>query len=233
MAHAFEVADSQSTLFDALLRASRRFGPRKPILEDQERRPLSYTDLIRASFALGKKIADLTSAGETVGLLLPSSAGGVVTVFALHAYGRVPAMLNFTAGLRNLRAAVKLAGVKRVLTSHRFIEQGKLHDLVDALEERCAITYLEDVRASIGTGDRLRALTASLLPKAFRAKLKPSDPGVVLFTSGSFGAPRGVVLSHANILANVAQVASHIDLDPAWVMFNPLPIFHCFGLTAG
>jgi len=233
MAHAFEIADSQSTLFDALLGASRRFGPRKPILEDQERRPLSYTDLIRASFALGRKIADLTSAGETVGLLLPSSAGGVVTVFALHAYGRIPAMLNFTAGLRNLRAAVRLAGVKRVLTSHRFIEQGKLHDLIDALEERCEITYLEDVRAGIGTVDRVRALTSSLFPKQFSARLKPSDPGVVLFTSGSFGAPRGVVLSHANILANVAQVAAHIDLDPAWVMFNPLPIFHCFGLTAG
>jgi acyl-[acyl-carrier-protein]-phospholipid O-acyltransferase/long-chain-fatty-acid--[acyl-carrier-protein] ligase len=142
-------------------------------------------------------------------------------------------MLNFTAGLRNLRAAVRLAGVKRVLTSHRFIEQGKLHDLIDALEERCEITYLEDVRAGIGTVDRLRALTASLFPKRFSARLKPSDPGVVLFTSGSFGAPRGVVLSHANILANVAQVAAHIDLDPGWVMFNPLPIFHCFGLTAG
>jgi len=233
MAHAFEIADSQSTLFDALLRAAKRYGPRKLILEDQERRPLSYVDLIRASFALGRKIAGVTAPGETVGLLLPSSAGGVVTVFALHAYGRVPAMLNFTAGLRNLRAAVKLADVKRVLTSHRFIEQGKLHDLVDALEERCEITYLEDVRASIGTVDRLRALAASLLPQQARARLKPSDPGVVLFTSGSFGAPRGVVLSHANILANVAQVAAHIDLDPSWVMFNPLPIFHCFGLTAG
>jgi acyl-[acyl-carrier-protein]-phospholipid O-acyltransferase/long-chain-fatty-acid--[acyl-carrier-protein] ligase len=233
MAHAFQIADSRTTLFDALLRAARQFGPGKPILEDQERRPLSYVDLIRASFALGGKIAGLTAPGETVGLLLPSSAGGVVTVFALHAYGRIPAMLNFTAGLRNLRAAVKLAGVKRVLTSHRFIEQGKLHDLIDALEERCEITYLEDLRAGIGTIDRLRALTASLLPAQFRARLKPSDPGVVLFTSGSFGAPRGVVLSHANILANVAQVAAHIDLDPAWVMFNPLPIFHCFGLTAG
>lgn len=233
MAHAFEIADSRSTLFDALLRAARRFGPRKPILEDQERRPLSYVDLIRASFALGRKIANVTAPGETVGLLLPSSAGGVVTVFALHAYGRVPAMLNFTAGIRNLRAAVKLAEVKRVLTSHRFIEQGKLHDLIDALEERCEITYLEDVRASIGTVDRLRALAASLVPWQARARLKPSDPGVVLFTSGSFGAPRGVVLSHANILANVAQVAAHIDLDPDWVLFNPLPIFHCFGLTAG
>ncbi len=233
MARAFNIKDSRSTLFDALLAAARRFGGKKAILEDQERKPLTYTDLIRASFALGHKISQITAPGDTVGLLLPSSTAGIVTVFGLHAFGRVPAMLNFSAGLRNLRAAVKLAGVKRVLTSHRFIEQGKLHDLIDALEERCEITYLEDLRAKIDTADRLRALAASLFPHRFRARLKPSDPAVVLFTSGSFGAPRGVVLSHANILANVAQVAAHIDLDTNWVWFNPLPIFHCFGLTAG
>ncbi len=233
MARAFNVKDSRSTLFDALLAAARRFGGKKAILEDQERKPLTYTDLIRASFALGHKISQITAPGDTVGLLLPSSNAGVVTVFGLHAFGRVPAMLNFSAGLRNLRAAVKLAGVKRVLTSHRFIEQGKLHDLIDALEERCEITYLEDLRAKIDTTDRLRALAASFFPHQFSTRLKPSDPAVVLFTSGSFGAPRGVVLSHANILANVAQVAANIDLDTDWVWFNPLPIFHCFGLTAG
>ncbi len=220
-------------VFDALVEAGRRFGMGKAILEDQERHPLSYTDLIRASFALGRKIAAMTNKGERVGVLLPSSAGATVTFFALHAFGRVPAMLNFTAGIRNLRAAVKLAGVRRVLTSHRFIEQGKLHDVVDALEQTCAITYLEDVRRRIGTADRLHAFAAGLAPKRFSARLPSEDPAVILFTSGSFGAPKGVVLSHRNILANVAQVAAHIDLDPDWVMFNPLPVFHCFGLTGG
>ena len=233
MSRAFDSADANRSIFDALLDAARRFGPRKPILEDQERNPLSYTDLIRASFALGRKLAAVTSKGEHVGVLLPSSSAAAVTFFALHAFGRTPAMLNFTAGIRNLRAAVKLAKVKRVLTSHRFIEQGKLHDIVDALEATCAITYLEDVRAGIGPLDRAYALAASLSPKRFRAESKPDDPAVILFTSGSFGAPRGVVLSQRNILANVAQIAAHIDLDPAWVMFNPLPVFHCFGLTGG
>jgi acyl-[acyl-carrier-protein]-phospholipid O-acyltransferase/long-chain-fatty-acid--[acyl-carrier-protein] ligase len=223
----------RTTLFDALLDAAAKYGARKPILEDQERRPLSYTDLIRASFALGRKIAAVTRPGETVGVLLPSSAGAVVTIFALAAIGRVPAMLNFTAGLRNLRGAVKLAGVTRVLTSHRFVEQGKMHDIIDTLEAGCTITYLEDLRATIGTADRLYALVASLLPRRFRASLSPDDRAVVLFTSGSFGTPRGVVLTHANILANAAQVARHIALDPDWVFFNPLPVFHCFGLTAG
>ncbi len=228
-----DTALTGGVIFDALLDAAKTYGASKPILEDQERSPLSYTDVIRASFALGRKIAGLTKPGERVGVLLPSSSGAAVTFFALQAYGRVPAMLNFTAGLRNIRAAVKLAGVTRVLTSHRFIEQGKLHDIVDALEERCAITYLEDVRKTIGTADRLRALAASLFARQARTKLSLSDPAVILFTSGSFGAPRGVVLTQANLVANAEQVARHISLDPAWVFFNPLPVFHCFGLTAG
>jgi acyl-[acyl-carrier-protein]-phospholipid O-acyltransferase/long-chain-fatty-acid--[acyl-carrier-protein] ligase len=220
-------------VFDALLDAARRFGARKPILEDQERRPLTYTDLIRASFALGRKIAAMTQPGERVGVLLPSSSAAVVTFFGLHAFGRIPAMLNFTAGIRNLRAAAKLSGIKRVLTSHRFVEQGKLHDIVDALEESCSITYLEEVRETIGGLDRLRAALDAAMARTARAPVKADDPAVILFTSGSFGAPRGVALSHANLIANVAQVAAHIDLDPRWVMFNPLPVFHCFGLTGG
>jgi acyl-[acyl-carrier-protein]-phospholipid O-acyltransferase/long-chain-fatty-acid--[acyl-carrier-protein] ligase len=233
MQREFNLAKTRRPLFDALVEAAHAYGPKKPILEDQERNPLTYTDLIRAAFALGRKIAAVTQKGERVGVLLPTSAGGVVTFFALHAFGRVPVMLNFTAGLRNLRAAVKLAGVSRVLSSHRFVEQGKLHDAIDALDDTCQITYLEDVRASIGLPDRLFALAASLAPRRFRVATSPDDPAVVLFTSGSFGTPRGVVLTQANMLANAAQIAAHIELDPAWVFFNPLPIFHCFGLTAG
>ncbi len=230
---AFDAQASQKAVFDALVDARAEYGAKKLILEDQERNPLSYTDLIRAAFALGRKIAAITDVGEHVAILLPSSVGVVITFFGLHAFGRVPTMLNFTAGLRNIRAACELAGVKRVLTSHRFIEQAKLHDIIDLLEPMAEVTYLEDLRATIGLRDKLVAAAASAFPKAFRKPARPSDPGVVLFTSGSFGAPRGVVLSQANLTANVAQIASHIRLDPAWVMFNPLPTFHCFGLTGG
>jgi acyl-[acyl-carrier-protein]-phospholipid O-acyltransferase/long-chain-fatty-acid--[acyl-carrier-protein] ligase len=233
VARPFHPRQAEISLFDALVDAARAHGADKPILEDQERRPISYKDLIRASFALGRKLAAMTKPGEHVGVLLPSSQAAVVTFFALHAFGRIPTMLNFTAGLRNLRAACELAGVKRVLTSHRFIEQGKLHDLIDALEPLAAITYLEEVRASIGLPDKLFAAAAALVPKQVRARTQPGDPGVILFTSGSFGAPRGVVLTHSNLVANVMQIAAHIDLDPAWVMFNPLPVFHSFGLTGG
>ena len=229
----FDSGATQISLFDALVAASRKHGARKPILEDQERNPLSYLDLIRAAFALGRKIAGFTRKGERVGVMLPSSVGGVVTFFALHAYGRTPTMLNFTAGIRNLKAACELAGVKTVLTSHRFVEQGKLHDLVDALETLTKVVYLEDLRRTVGLADRLYAAAAGAMPRRFRVATKPSDPGVILFTSGSFGSPKGVVLSQANLVANTRQIATHIAMDPAWVFFNPLPIFHCFGLTGG
>lgn len=230
---AFDSATAQSTVFDALIAASRKYGQKKLILEDQERNPLSYLDLIRGAFALGKKIAAFTKKGERVGVMLPSSVGGVVTFFALHAFGRVPCMLNFTAGIRNLKAACELAGVKTVLTSHRFVEQGKLHDLIDALETLTNVVYLEDVRKTVGLSDKLFAAAAGALPKQFRMPLDPSEPGVILFTSGSFGAPRGVVLSHSNLVANARQIEGLFPMNRDWVWFNPLPIFHCFGLTAG
>lgn len=230
---AYDARDGQKPLFDALIDARDKYGAKKPILEDQDRNPLSYTDLIRASFALGRKIAAMTKAGEHVGVLLPSGSGAVVTFFALHAFGRVPTMLNFTAGLRNLKAACQLADVKIVLTAHKFIELGKLHDVIDAIETKAKVVYLEDVRGTIGLPDKLFAAAAGLFPRQFRAHAKPSDKGVVLFTSGSFGAPRGVVLTQANLVSNAVQVAAHIELDPDWVFFNPLPVFHCFGLTGG
>ena len=233
MSQSFDIRQTQMSLFDALLAAARKYGAKKQILEDQERTPLSYTGLIRAAFALGRKIGGFTRKGERVGVMLPSSSAGVVTFFALHAYGRVPTMLNFTAGIRNLKAACELAGVKTVLTSHRFVEQGKLHDLIDALETLTTVVYLEDVRRTIGLPDKLFAAAAGAFPTQFRVATKPNDIGVILFTSGSFGAPKGVVLSQANLIANCRQIAQHIPLNPDWVFFNPLPIFHCFGLTGG
>ena len=133
MARAYDPLAGDRAIFDALIDARDKYGAKKPILEDQERNPLSYTDLIRAAFALGRKIAGMTEKGERVAVLLPSSVGVVVTFFALHAFGRVPVMLNFTAGIRNLRLACKTAGVRRILTAHRFINQGKLEDLIDRI----------------------------------------------------------------------------------------------------
>lgn len=229
---ALEAKVYDESLFDALIDARARYGD-KEILEDQDRHPLTYTGLIRASFVLGRKIAAMTQPGERVGVLLPSSAGVVVTFFGLHAFGRVPVMLNFTSGEANLKAALKTAGVSKILSAKRFVTQAKLDDLMTALGEVAEIVWLDDVRKTIGLADKLYGLSAGMAPRRFRVKTDPDSPGVVLFTSGSFGAPKGVVLSQKNLVANARQVAAHIDLKPEWVMFNPLPTFHCFGLTGG
>ena len=222
----------EETIFDALIAAREKYGD-KEILEDQDRKPLNYTGLIRAAFVLGRKIADMTAPGERVGILLPSSMGVVVTYYGLHAHGRVPVMLNFTSGEANIKAAIKASGLKKILTAKRFVTQAKLDDLLDDLATVAEIVWLDDVRKTIGLPDKVYGLMAGLMPKRFRVKTDPSSPGVVLFTSGSFGAPKGVVLSQWNLVANCRQVAQHIDLDPDWIVLNPLPTFHCFGLTGG
>ncbi|GAA0214991.1 acyl-[acyl-carrier-protein]-phospholipid O-acyltransferase/long-chain-fatty-acid--[acyl-carrier-protein] ligase [Brevundimonas nasdae] len=232
MRQALDPSLYEASLIDALIEARSRFGD-KEILEDQDRHPLTYTGLIRAAFVLGRKIANMTEKGDRVAILLPSSMGVVVTFFGLHAHGRVPVMLNFTAGETNLKAAIKASGVKKVLTAKRFIEQAKLDDLVKELSTVAEVVWLDDVRKTIGLADKLYGLAAGAAPKRFRVKTDPDAPGVVLFTSGSFGTPKGVVLSQKNLVANARQVAAHIDLKPDWVMFNPLPTFHCFGLTGG
>jgi acyl-[acyl-carrier-protein]-phospholipid O-acyltransferase / long-chain-fatty-acid--[acyl-carrier-protein] ligase len=229
----FVAAQGRRTLFAALVDACDRHGRRTKIIEDPDRRPLSYTDLIRAAFALGRRLGQIASPREHVGVLLPTSVGVVVTVFALHATGRIPVMLNFTAGARNVRFACGAAGVRRILSSRRFIGQGRLEELVEDLSSVADITYLEDIRAQIDALDRAYAALAGALPRRFAVRGDPDDIAVILFTSGSFGAPKGVALSHANLLSNVAQVAAHIPLDPHWVWFNPLPAFHSFGLTGG
>jgi acyl-[acyl-carrier-protein]-phospholipid O-acyltransferase/long-chain-fatty-acid--[acyl-carrier-protein] ligase len=222
----------EETVFDALISAREKFGD-KEILEDIDRNPLTYTGLIRAAFVLGRKIADMTQPGERVGILLPSSSGVVVTYFGLHAHGRVPVMLNFTSGVSNIKAAIKAAGLKKVLSAKRFINQAKLEDLMEELGKVAEIVWLDDVRKTIGLQDKLYGLMAGMMPRKFRVKTDPHSTGVILFTSGSFGTPKGVVLSQWNLVANVRQGSQFIELKPEWVMFNPLPTFHCFGLTGG
>jgi acyl-[acyl-carrier-protein]-phospholipid O-acyltransferase/long-chain-fatty-acid--[acyl-carrier-protein] ligase len=240
----FDPASSRDTIFGALVKASRRFGRSRPILEDPERAPLSYARLILAAFVLGARLTRGTARGEALGVLLPNVNAAAIVVLGLAAYGRVCAMLNFTAGLANLRSAVATARVRTVITSRRFVEQGKLDEVIAGLAAGegnaggIRVLYLEDVRAAITSLEKLAGVLRAALPATvhrFHAA-RPDDAAVILFTSGSEGRPKGVVLSHANLLANIHQVEAHIGvppLDDSQVMLNPLPVFHSLGLTGG
>src|SRR6185436_21157322 len=232
---AYDPRNAEIAVFPALLAARKEYGGRKIALHDADDRKLSYDDIIRAAFALGSALKRGTRRGEAVGVMLPTGAGAVITFFALNAYGRVPAMVNFTAGPRNVRAAMKAAKVRKIATAHAFIEKAELGPLVDELRNDVEFVYLEDVRKDLSTSDKAAGALGPVVPWAFTAKLNPHAPAVILFTSGTEGDPKGVVLSHFNIVANVHQVLAHVPealgLDD--VLFNPLPTFHCFGPTAG
>jgi acyl-[acyl-carrier-protein]-phospholipid O-acyltransferase/long-chain-fatty-acid--[acyl-carrier-protein] ligase len=142
-------------------------------------------------------------------------------------------MLNFSTGAAAAQAACRAAQISLVLTSRRFIEKAKLEPLVGAIANDATVLYLEDVRAEIGVARRIVALTRALIARPRRDRARANDPAVVLFTSGSEGTPKGVVLSHRNLLANRHQLASVVDISPADVVLNALPVFHSFGLTGG
>jgi acyl-[acyl-carrier-protein]-phospholipid O-acyltransferase / long-chain-fatty-acid--[acyl-carrier-protein] ligase len=221
---------SDITLFEALgqARATRDTG--KPIVRDAQNVALSYRKLIQSAQVLGAKLAPLSPPDSAVGILLPNSVGVAVVFFALQTIGRVPAMLNFTAGSGNLALACKAAQVNVVLTSRAFVERARLEPLIDALSNEVSIVYLDDIRTDITLADKLRG---ALLGSRPQVRSRPWDPAVILFTSGSEGTPKGVVLSHRNIMANAAQALARVDANSSDLVFNVLPAFHSFGLTGG
>src|ERR1700681_1730883 len=167
---------------------------------------------------------------RAIGVMLPNSNGAIVTILALMSAGRVPAMINFTAVAANILAACRAAQIDTILSFRAFIEKGKLTRLVAAIEGEVRIVYLEDIRASVTFADRLRGLLNAEKPLVPR---KADDWAAILFTSGSEGTPKGVVLSHRNMMANTAQAAARIDFGRQDKVFNVLPVFHSFGLTVG
>jgi len=229
----FDITRSQQPVFRALVEARSRFGPNRAALVDGDERVLSYEDIVRAALALGHALKRGTKSGESVGIMLPTGAASIIAFFAVSAYGRVPAMLNFTSGAAGVRSAIKTAKIKRVVTAHRFVELGKFESLIAEVGEDCELVYLEDVRENLSLLDKAFAAVGTIVPGLVTANAVGAKPAVILFTSGTEGEPKGVALSHVNLLSNVEQVRAHIALYETDILFNPLPTFHCFGLTVG
>ena len=224
---------SRRAIFQAYLESARKNGAKTVAVTDGDGKDFTFQDITRASFALGGAIARMTDKDERVGILLPTGAGAVIALFALLSRGRVPAMLNFTSGSKNLLAACKAAQVGRIVTAKKFVELANLEKLISELSDAVDIVYLEDVKEQIKPQDKALAILGPVFPSLLSARSDPEEPGVILFTSGTEGAPKGVVLSHRNIVANIEQISAHVVLEPSDKFFNPLPTFHCYGLTAG
>ncbi|MEQ1619846.1 MAG: AMP-binding protein [Methylococcales bacterium] len=231
----FATSHYQQSIFSGLLEARKIHGGKHTVAEDLERIPLSYDTLITRTFAIGNALKNITSDGEPVGVFLPNSTKTLSVLFGLQLHGRVPAMLNYSTGAAGMLSACRTAQVKTVLTSRRFIELGKLGNEAELLGQQLRLLYLEDLAEQISRWDKVKALLQSKTCACWYQpnKVSADSPAVILFTSGSEGAPKGVVLSHANILANHRQVAARISFNPQDVVLNFLPMFHSFGFTIG
>ena len=231
----FATSHYKQTIFSSLLEARTIHGGKHIVVEDMDRDPLTYNVLITRTIAIANALKNITQEGENVGVFLPNSTKTLNVVLGLQLHGRVPAMLNFSTGSSGMISACKTALVKTVLTSRRFIEMGKLQNDAEKLAEQVNLVYLEDLAGKISALDKVKALaqgkTANYWYK--HQQFSPESPAVILFTSGSEGEPKGVVLAHSNILANHNQLKARIAFNAQDVILNFLPMFHSFGFTVG
>jgi acyl-[acyl-carrier-protein]-phospholipid O-acyltransferase / long-chain-fatty-acid--[acyl-carrier-protein] ligase len=226
----FRTTSTDRTIVEAVVEAANVHGANWLAVEDPVSGQMTYKRLLRAVAVLGAKLMPLAPEGRALGIMLPTSNAAVVTLLAVMSGGRVPAMINFSAGAANILAASRAANLETIVTSRAFVERARLDHVVEQIATQVRIVYLEDIRPTISLRDKLRGAWNWKKPLVAR---KPDDWAVILFTSGSEGQPKGVVLSHRNMLANVAQAAARIDFGREDKLFNVLPVFHSFGLTGG
>ena len=231
----FSTTSTDRTIFQMTVDAALEYGPKHVALEDPIAGKMTYKRTLIGARVLGAKLMPLAPLGGKIGVMLPTSVGCVVTLLGLMSAGRVSAMVNFSAGAAAIKLAAKAAQFDAILTSRAFIAKGKLDKLVADLGQTFKIVYLEDIRATISTPDKLLGALQWKRPLVRpKAPLGGADElAAVLFTSGSEGKPKGVALSHRNMLSNAAQARAMIDFGREDTVFNALPMFHALGLTDG
>jgi len=226
------VTQPPRTLFQAFLEAKSSFGDGYKLVEDVRLEEESFGSLLRMALGLIRLLAPMTKVDEMVGVLMPNAAATLGLLLGLSAARRVPAMLNYSAGVDGVKSACTAANIRKIVASRAFIEKARLEALVAGLSG-LEVIYLEDLKARLSPLDKLWIGLAQRFPKMAVVAQEPGDPAVVLFTSGSEGKPKGVVHSHISLLSNIAQIRSIADFTPLDKFMVALPLFHSFGLACG
>jgi len=219
------------TLFGSLMDAADQYGYRTRIIEDAQGNSDTYGRLIRVSLVLGRLLSRYTAELEPVGVLLPNINITVSLLMGLTAWRRIPALLNYSADAEAMRHACTATAMRVIITSRKFVATANLEQYLSALVG-IRVIYLEDLRREVTWCDRLQATVEAFFGRRSDPRSLPDDPAVVLFTSGSEGAAKGVVLSHRALLANIWQMREVFPFDRDDKFFSPLPVYHSYGLTA-
>ena len=210
------------------MRKRAKVDPKKVIIEDLTT-SLTYEKLLLSVNVLSKKLKEELKDETRIGVYLPNVVGQVVVLYSLFKNEQDPCLLNFSMGTGSLIDCIETASLKVVLTSREFIKVAELSSVIEEMEKRVQIIYLEDLKAGITLTQKVKGLIETKLPSFTSRK----QTNVILFTSGSENKPKGVILTHRNLYANVKQVLATINILDTDRIFNPLPMFHSFGLTAG
>ncbi len=209
-----------------------RTCPWRKAFADSSGKSLRRLPALISSIAIARALGPLWSNEKNVGILMPPTMGGALANIATAMAGKVSVNLNFTAGKAGMTSALNQAGIKSIITSRIFIEKATIE-----LPEDAKIIYLEDLLPTIGFFTKILAAFAALcLPISLIEKLcgAVSRPGVeetatIIFSSGSTGEPKGVMLSHYNVAANVEAVGQAITVNDSDKLLGILPLFHSFG----
>jgi acyl-[acyl-carrier-protein]-phospholipid O-acyltransferase/long-chain-fatty-acid--[acyl-carrier-protein] ligase len=217
-----------SDRLDRRLIASARSNWSRFAMADSTGRELSYGRMLAGSLLLAKWARRAAAENDMIGVVLPPTAGGALVNIGVTLAGRVPVNLNFTAGTEAMASAAEQCRIRTIVTSRRFVEKAGL-----ALPA-AALVYLEDLLAASSPFARLRALVAArLAPAAWlaRGRRTPDSIATVIFSSGSTGIPKGVMLSHFNVLSNIDAIAQLFWITDRDRIVGVLPFFHSFGFT--
>jgi acyl-[acyl-carrier-protein]-phospholipid O-acyltransferase/long-chain-fatty-acid--[acyl-carrier-protein] ligase len=218
------------TLQGAFAQAARRYWKHLAVA-DSTGQELTYGRTLIAAIALGRALEKRTAGQSVVGTYLPASAGAVLTNLAVLYAGRVPVNLNFTLGRETLDATIARAGLTTIVTSRRFLEKLGSTPLPSMI-------FLEDIRETIGTPARIAALLRARFGSLEALDVPTVVAGAcetplatIVFSSGSTGEPKGVMLTHANVLSNVRSFTRIFPMKPGDCFIGLLPLFHSFGFT--
>ena len=209
-----------------------RAARNRQAIADSTGASLTYGETLVRALALGRLLARLLGPEPYVGLLLPPAVPTTVANLALALWGKIPVNLNYTASQALVDSSIDQTGIRSVLTSRKVLERFKI-------TPKGALIFLEDVPKQVRLSDKLwAAAVARLAPIGALGAFLPGlsgdsldKTGTVIFTSGSTGDPKGVVLSHRNILSNVHQINNHIHLLADESVLGVLPFFHSMGFT--